>query len=164
MLNINIESINEKVIVKAEKVTKEKLPIFESYIQSTVKKLEQSISDANGRYVESHAYANPKPSQNWKVVKQNDDLLKEELLVWLKVGIKKVEIKGKKEIEVSASNLISVLNDLKEFVESCRDNPTSDYAKAFHGVAIEQAKPKSKSKNGNDFAYNSATDMYEEVK
>jgi hypothetical protein len=163
MLNINIESINEKVIVKANPVTKVKLPIFESYINATVKKLEQSISDANGRYVEGHAYANPKPSQNWKVVKTDDDLMKEKLLVWLKVGIKKVEIGGKKEIEVLASNLISVLETLKAAVESYLDNRESDDAKAFHQVAIAMAKPKAKSKKGNEFAYNPETDKYEEV-
>ena len=166
MLNINIESINEKVIVKAPKKENVKLPIFESYIAATIKKLTQSIDDANGRYVEGKSYKNPKPSLNWKVVKASDtdDLLKEELVVWLKVGIKKIEIGGKKEVKVSATNLVSVLEALKAEVESYLDNRESDNAKAFKAVAIDMAKPKGLSKDGNAFAYNSETDMYEEVK
>ena len=165
MLNINLNSIQENKIQPRKKVAKVKETVFAKYIQLTLDKLEQSISDANGRYVEGHAYANAKPSQNWKVVKNATSLQDEVVAVWLKVGIKKVAIDGDETIvKVPSSALIAVLEDLKVEIESYRDNPTSDNAKAFHQVAIEQAKPKSKlSKNGNEFTYNSEMDMYVEV-
>jgi len=170
MLKINLDVIQESQIEKKRKKDVIKEKVFAKYIRMTLEKLEQSISDANGRYVEGHAYANAKPSQNWKVVKQADEVINEQVAIWLKVGIKKVMIskdEDGKDCDVSkqpASKLIPVLESLKALIESYRDNPTSDDAKLFHQVAIEQAKPKSKlSKNGNEFTYNSEMDMYVEV-
>ena len=165
LMKLNLTSIQENKIQPRAKVAKLKETVFDKYIRMTLEKLETSISDANGRYVEEKAYANAKPSQNWKVVKTNTNLLDEVVAVWLKVGIKKVAIDGDETVvKVPASALIAVLEEFKAEIESYRDNPTSDDAKAFQQVAIEQAKPKSRlSKNGKAFTYNSETDMYEEV-
>ena len=84
----NIKTAQENAI-KRVIVKKVQEPIFDKYVRTTLEKIEQSISDANGRYNEGKAYAKAKPSQNWKVVNKTESLEQEEVRVWLKIGVKK---------------------------------------------------------------------------
>ena len=103
----NIKTAQDAAIVKADRVAAMPERIFPKYVALTLAKLEQSIADAQGRYELGQAYSQAKPSQNWKVVKaapEGASLSEEEVLVWLKIGIKKQEIaEGVKELRIPAS-------------------------------------------------------------
>ena len=57
----NIKTAQENAI-KRVIVKKVQEPIFDKYVRTTLEKIEQSISDANGRYTEGKAYAISKPA------------------------------------------------------------------------------------------------------
>ena len=143
----NIKTAQDAAIVKADRVAAMPERIFPKYVALTLAKLEQSIADAQGRYELGKAYSQAKPSQNWKVVKaapEGASLMEEEVLVWLKIGIKKQEIaEGAKELRIPASALIPTLEEMVALVKRIEANPESAEAKAFHAEAILQAKPKS---------------------
>ena len=67
-MSFTIQIAQDNQVVKAVKAPKVVLPILRSYAIAALEKIEQSISDAKGRYELGHAYADPKKSQNWKVI------------------------------------------------------------------------------------------------
>ena len=159
----SIQSAIAAEVQKPEAGSKEVERIFAKYARLTLEKLERSISDAQGRYELGQSYSNPKPSLNWRVVKQADEVLNEEVVVFLKVGISKVEIaEGKKELRVPATALIPALQEMKALIERIQADPESAEAKAFHAVAIEQAKPKSqpKAEGKSGWKYDAESDSY----
>lgn len=96
MKNFNFNQLSELAYVKpTSKAKDEQLPIFERAMKAARQKLQRSISDAEGRYVDGKAYGNAKPSLLWRVVKtdktvNNGDGLEAEVCrVNLKVGISK---------------------------------------------------------------------------
>jgi len=164
----NLNTAQEATIVPDAPKNKEIIKIFDKYIASTLQKVEQSISDANGRYVEGKSYAQAKPSQNWKVVGKADSVQEEEVKVWLKIGVRKQSLfttdNGGEvyETKIPSSRLIEVLTEMKTSLETIRDNPTSEAGKAFHQEAIDAAKPKSAPKDPtlNGWVYDAETDTY----
>jgi maltodextrin utilization protein YvdJ len=163
----NIKTAQENAI-KRVIVKKVQEPIFDKYVRTTLEKIEQSISDANGRYNEGKAYAKAKPSQNWKVVNKTESLEQEEVRVWLKIGVKKqglyLDDNGNEvfETKIPSSALLDTLNEFKQSVEFVRDNRDSDVAKEFWKEAIEAAKPKSapKTEGKTGWSYDEASDNY----
>ena len=162
----NIKSAQAAAIVKADRVAAMPERIFPKYVALTLAKLEQSIADAQGRYELGKAYAQAKPSQNWKVVKpapEGASLSEEEVLVWLKIGIKKQEIaEGAFELRIPASALIPTLEEMVALLKRIEANPESAEAKSFHAEAIQQAKPKSAPKEAgkSGWEYDPAIDGY----
>ena len=87
--------INEanEAIQKVARVAQAKETVFQGIQRKTLEKLDKSILEIEGRYGDdSRPYSDAKPSQNWKVVKQQDSIDTEEVYVWLKIGIRKQEI------------------------------------------------------------------------
>lgn len=150
-------------IVKPAAAKKANEGIFDRYVRITLDKLERSIEDAQGRYELGKSYSRPVPSQNWRVVKQveeGEDVLGEQVECFLKIGIKKMVVGENGETvlgPIAAADLIDCLLVWKNMVESVRDNPESDVAKAFHAEAIEQARPKT---NADQFCYFADKDRY----
>jgi hypothetical protein len=171
MANFGFDDLAEDAIQPQRRGSAEVEKIFDKYVRLTLEKIDQSISDAKGRYEESKAYTMAKPSQNWKVVKQAENLLDEELKIWLKIGIKKQGLyKNQNGVEVleakiKAKDLMKHLLSFKQSIEFVRDNRDTSIAREFHEVAIAQAKPKSKpaaSQNPGktDWQYDSESDSY----
>ena len=104
MAIFNFEQAQQNQIFRPERGDVVAENIFDKYVRLTLEKIEQSLSDAKGRYEEGEADASAKPSQNWKVVKKGDTLLNEEVKVWLKISVKKqglfVNDKGVEVLEV----------------------------------------------------------------
>lgn len=138
--------------------------IFDKYIRLTREKVAKSLSDAQGRYELGHAYKDPKPSQNWKVIKQAESVLEETVEMWMKVGIKKVSIttSGETEDRQPATALVGILQDWLDMLDAMSADPQSEAAMEFHKVAIEQAKPKTapKAEGMTGWVYDSKTDTY----
>lgn len=162
----NIKTAQDAAIVKADRVAAMPERIFPKYVALTLAKLEQSIADAQGRYELGQAYSQAKPSQNWKVVKpapEGASLSEEEVLVWLKIGIKKQEIaEDAKELRIPASALIPTLEEMVALIKRIEANPESAEAKSFHAEAIQQAKPKSdpSAEGKSGWEYDPALDGY----
>lgn len=162
----NLNTLNNNAIIKTPRVAKASETILQKYQRVTIEKIEKSLLEANGRYVEARAYSDPKPSQNWRVVTntKNEPILhkgEEQVAVWLKVGISKVALNenGDTEIVIPASVLPSALEEMKALVESATKG--SD----FHNQAIKEAKPKTlpredKHPGCNAWKYDSASDSY----
>jgi hypothetical protein len=155
MFNTN----DEKVIVTLKNVKTIDEKIFDKYKRMTLEKLETSISEGNGRYNQDsenyRPYSTAKPSLNWKVYNKADNIDDELLEIWLKVGIKKVAIgqtANGDEIFTKRYAPMDAIEELKGLREQVA-GLTRENGKAFWGVAIEQAKPKtkptSKDKEGN---------------
>jgi len=145
-MTFNFNTISENAIVAQPSTPKAEESIFEKYQRITLEKLDLSISDARGRYEQDNAYANPKPSQNWKVVKQNGEAgsLEETVLVWLKIGIKKAVIgpDGETETKIPASVLVAGLQEMRDAIAGYAEQRDSAEAQAFHAMAIESAMPR----------------------
>ena len=60
-------------------------------------------------------------------------------------------------VRSAAGDLIPALEFWKQMVESIKEDPSSDVAKAFHAEAIQQAAPKS---NADSFVYSAESDTY----
>ena len=159
-------TLAQNVIDTSRAAAAPKETIFEKYVRMTREKIEQSISDAQGRYELDQAYAQAKPSQNWKVVKEapaGAELTEEIVEVWLKIGIKKQEIvEGQTSARIKAVALIPTLNEFLALMERIESNPKSEEATSFHNEAIEAAKPKSNPKmEGKDgWEYDQTIDQY----
>ena len=138
--------------------------IFDKYIRMTSEKVAKSLSDAKGRYEQGHAYKDPKPSQNWKVVKQADSVSEEIVEMWMKIGIKKVAITedGQTEDRQQATAVVGILQDWLDMLEGMKADPQSEAAQEFHRIAIEQAKPKTlpKAEDKTGWKYDSKIDSY----
>ena len=166
IFNIKTAQQNQIVRVIKPKVIE---PIFDKVVRQTLAKLEQSISDANGRYTEGKAYAQAKPSKNWKVVTKNAESLDaENVEVWLKIGVKKASLFQDEQgndvfsVKIPSSKLLETLNEMKENIEFLRENRDSAESKAFWQEAIEAQKPKSapKTEGKTGWEYNSESDTY----
>ena len=105
--------------------------IFDKYIRLTTEKVAKSLSDAQGRYELGHAYKDPKPSQNWKVIKQADSVLEEIVEMWMKVGIKKVAIteSGETVDRQPATALVGILQEWLDMLEGMKADPQSEAAR-----------------------------------
>ena len=77
--------------------------IFAAFHELTIKSLEQSLMDARARYEQGEAVTDPGPSLNWAVTNQAvagedgsppsvEQLLQEEVVLWLNVGDERLEI------------------------------------------------------------------------
>ena len=158
-----IETIQSKRRVAALRAR-----LFNRVQEKTLEKLNKSLEDLEGRYELGKNYADPKPSQNWKVVKQGNTLDKDELEIWLKVGIIKTPInaKGELAVRVTPSNAKIYLTEMRDWVESLEENtPQSD---DFKATAIEASTPKSKpnqkkNPNTNDWEYDDDLGQYKAV-
>ncbi len=148
--------------------------IFAAFHELTIKSLEQSLVDARARYEQGVAVADPGPSLNWAVTNQAvagedgappslEQLLQEEVLLWLNVGDERLEIvPGSDHATIQASALITALQEMKGMVEAFSSDRTSDLATQFHEIAVAQAKPvnppEEEGKSG--WEYDPATDRY----
>ena len=158
----NIQSAQAAEVVR-EVRNAEVERIFPKYVRLTLEKLDRSISDAKGRYQEGKSYANAKPSMNWRVVKSADSVAEEEVVVFLKIGISKMEIApGKKELRIPASALVEVLEEMRSLIEGIKADPDSEQAQQFHEEAVKQAKPKSapKAEGMSGWEYDAESDSY----
>jgi hypothetical protein len=169
----------ENQIVREARVAKAKQGVFDRVIAQTLQKIESSLKDADGRYVQERPRSNAKrsPSQNWRVIREvseipNGTLSDEKVKVWLKIGIEKQAIAEDAEgnplteVELESTKLIETLQDFKAMIEGIRDNRDSDEAKAFHEIAKKAAKPKSLPKDPQftGWEYDSESDTYIAVK
>lgn len=167
--NFNLNALSANAIIKEPKTKKADETILQKYQRITIEKLEKSLLEAKGRYgvgVEAHAYKDPKPSQNWRVVTntKNEPILhngEEQVAVWLKVGISKVGLneKGDKEVVIPASVLPSALEEMIKLVKSATKDDD------FHKQARLEAKPKTKPREDkhpgcNAWKYDSKSDSY----
>lgn len=171
-MRLNIQSATSNAAVRTA-AEKEIVPIFDDYIAKTLKKLDKSISDAQGRYQSDGklTYKDAKPSQNWKVFGKSTSLADEKVRVWLKVGIKKVVLGDiyddngnlvKKDADIipvknAQENLIPVLEEMRSNIEYIRDNRDSEAAKEFWELAKASAKPRT---NGDDYKYDKKSDSW----
>lgn len=172
-MRLNIQSATSNAAVRTA-AEKEIVPIFDDYIAKTLKKLDKSISDAQGRYQSDGklTYKDAKPSQNWKVFGKKDVPLSEEKVrVWLKVGIKKVVLGDiyddngalvKKDADIipvknAQENLIPVLEEMRSNIEYIRDNRDSEAAQEFWELAKASAKPRT---NGEAYKYDKKSDTW----
>lgn len=163
---LNLKNLNKTAYTRpvAKKVEE---ALFDKYVRITLEKLDRSISDAKGRYVDGKAYGNAKPSQNWKVVKTDklidngESLASEVCRIWLKIGIRLVDIapaidrEGKVITDENgdvvmasftdqpSSELISTLELLRDSVVKINNERKSEEAKVFAQMAIDSGKPKS---------------------
>ena len=162
-MSIFTNPIASAAVIKKAPAKKKIARIFDKYVAITLDKLEISLSDARGRYEEGKAYARSKPSQNWRVVKaapKGESLLEERVECFLKIGIKKMVVGENGETvlgPIPAANLVPALEFWKQMVESIKEDPSSEVAKAFHEAAIEQARPKTKR---DEFVYSPESDSY----
>jgi phage tail sheath protein FI len=127
--------------------------IFAAFHELTIKSLEQSLIDARARYEQGEAVTDPGPSLNWAVTNQAvagedgsppslEQLLQEEVVLWLNVGDERLEIvPGSDHANIQASALINALQEMKGMVEAFSADRTSELATLFHQTAITQAKP-----------------------
>ncbi|MDG2461489.1 MAG: hypothetical protein P8M73_11470 [Luminiphilus sp.] len=148
--------------------------IFAAMHELTLKGLEQSLLDAEARYVRGEAAADPSPSMNWAVTNQAvaeggettpsmDNLLQEEVILWLSVGKEKLEIvPGSDHAVIPASALVGALQEMKAMVESFSGDRGSELATQFHEIAVDQARPKSPPEEGDksDWQYDAGLDRY----
>jgi hypothetical protein len=169
-----VQIARDNPVVKAVKAPKVVLPILRSYAIAALERIEQSISDAKGRYELGHAYADPKKSQNWKVIANaaqkvvgeisKNALRKETVCVWLNVGQSKFVI-GKnqegKEVDyfdlTSSAQLVPTLEQMKAMVEAVRDGAGLDAEMVYtlHSMAIARSIGPSRPKGEgvNTYAY-----------
>ena len=148
--------------------------IFAAVYGLTLKGLEQSLHDAEARYVRGEVAADPSPSMNWAVTNQAiaegeeatpsmDKLLQEEVVLWLSVGDEKLEIvPGSDHAVIQASALVGALQEMKTMVESFAADRSSDLATQFHEIAIKQAKPQiaPEEEGKSDWQYDAGLDRY----
>lgn len=163
----NIKSAQSAAIVKAPRVAKAPERIFPKYVAETLRKIQRSIEDAQGRYEQGFAHKNPTPSLLWKVVKaapEGADLLEERVSFKFTIGIRKQELNadGEKELILPASALIPALEELREMVKAIEASPESAEAKAFHEEAKLSGKPTRKPEDSGfaRWVYDSETDSY----
>ena len=171
---VNKTAVNA-IPVKVKKAKEALLPIFDRYIEKTLAKLDQSISDAQGRYELGFAYSESKPSENWKVIKGErkgekptpESLAKEECALWLKIGIRKQVIgeNGEKILQpIPSSQIVKSLQEFRALIESFKTmDRSSEGARAYWDEAILAAKPTALAKEGMEWAYNPVTDLYEQA-
>ena len=127
--------------------------IFAAFHELTMKSLEQSLLDARARYEQGQALTDPGPSLNWAVTNQAvasedgtspsiDQLLQEEVVLWLNVGDERLEIvPGSDHATIPASALINALQEMTGMVGAFPADRSSELATQFHEIAIAQAKP-----------------------
>ena len=162
-MSIFTNPIASAAVIKKAPAKKKIARIFDKYVALTLEKLERSLSDAQGRYEEGRAYSSPVPSQNWRVRKaapKGASLLEEKVECFLKIGIKKMVVGENGETvlgPIPAANLVPALEFWKQMVESIKEDPSSEAAKAFHAEAIEQARPKT---NAGNYVYSTESDSY----
>ena len=140
---------SENALVKAPAKAKVFVTSFETQKANLLARLEQSLSDAKGRYVEGKAYTNPKKSPNWKVVKQDADrnLENDVVEVYLQVGRRLVESQGKDGVfgvkhKLPSTLLVAWLEEQLATLRPLTDDG-SDGAEWFKAHAKDASKPTS---------------------
>ena len=138
---------SENAIVKAPKKAKVFVTSFETQKAHLLARLEQSLSDAKGRYVEGKSYSQAKPSKNWRVTKEADRLEDEVVTVYLQVGKRLVESQGRDGLatkhKLPSTMLIAWLEEQLENVRSLTDDG-SELANWFKAHAKDASEPTSK--------------------
>jgi len=139
---------SENALVKAPKKAKVFVTSFETQKAHLLARLEQSLSDAKGRYVEGKSYSQAKPSKNWRVTKEADRLEDEVVTVYLQVGKRLVESQGRDGSAGTKHKLPSTLLVawLEEQLENVRSltNDGSELAVWFREHAKDASQPTSK--------------------
>ena len=137
----------ERGLVKPEPTKKVVLTSFETQKAHLLERLDQSLSDAKGRYVEGKSYAQPKPSKNWRVTKEADRLEDEVVTVYLQVGKRLVESAGPEGVDkkhkLKSADLVPWLEEQLENVLSLTDDG-SELAVWFKKHAKDASQPTSK--------------------
>ena len=150
----------ERGLVKPERTKKAVVTCFYRQKANLLKRLEQSLSDAKGRYVEGKSYSQPKPSENWRVTKEADCLENEVVTVFLQVGKRLVESAGPKGVgkkhELASADLVDWLEEQLENVRSL-ENDGSELSEWFREHAKDASKPPSKSFVGD---YDKKVDLW----
>ena len=140
---------SERGLVKPKPAEKVVLTSFETQKGHLLARLEKSLSDAKGRYEEGKAYRDPKKSENWRVVKQDEDrnLENDVVLVYLQVGKPQVESQGPegvgKKHKLKSADLVPWLEEQLENVRSLTDDG-SELAVWFRKHAKDASQPTSK--------------------
>ena len=139
---------SENALVKPAPKAKVFVTSFETQKAHLLARLEQSLSDAKGRYVEGKSYSQAKPSKNWRVTKEADRLEDEVVTVYLQVGKRLVESQGRdsaagKKHKLPSTLLVAWLEEQLENVRSLT-NDGSELAEWFRLNAKDASKPTSK--------------------
>ena len=85
---------SERGLTKLPRSPRFSLTSFETQKGHLLARLEQSLADAKGRYVEGKSYSQAKPSKNWRVTKEADRSEDEVVTVYLQVGKRLVDSAG----------------------------------------------------------------------
>lgn len=139
---------SENALVKAPKKAKVFVTSFETQKAHLLARLEQSLSDAKGRYVEGKSYSQAKPSKNWRVTKEADRLEDEVVTVYLQVGKRLVESQGRDgsagtKHKLPSTLLVAWLEEQLENVRSLTDDGSA-VAEWFKAHAKDASQPTSK--------------------
>ena len=137
---------SERGLVKPEPAKKVVLTSFETQKGHLLTRLEQSLADAKGRYVEGKSYSQAKPSKNWRVTKEADSLEDEVVTVYLQVGKRLVDSAGPegvgKKHKLKSADLVPWLEEQLENVGSLT-NDGSELAEWFRLHAKDASEPTS---------------------
>ena len=151
-----------ETIQSTKRVAAQKARLFNRVKANTLSKLNKSLDDLEGRYELGKNYADPKPSQNWKVVRKGQTLEQDVLEIWLKVGIMKAPInaEGALAVRVTPSNAKAYLTEIRDWIDTLEEN--TPQSEDFKAKAIEASVPKSKpnqKKNPNTNAWEYDDDL-----
>ena len=178
-----VEAVQKAKAVRVPGAKKEGVKCFDKVKASTLNKLDISIMEFVGRYGEEAVpYANPKPSKNWKVVKevegrkQDDEgnyiespesfaervRLGEEVSLWLKVGISLVPIDENGKTHKRFNDLSGALEWLRQqrALIASVERSESGFGRYFWDLAIKESKPKT---GKVAMKYNPENDLYEAI-
>lgn len=163
-------------------------PIFTAYKKAALAKIDKSIKEAKGRYegADNGPRQDPTPSQNWRVKKKLPHKIvnglavadgDEDVMMFVKVGITKIEInpngeteKQREEVGVKGRILVERLEAVRNWIDSLEKADGGD-GDAFWELAIDEARPKTfpltlEAINAglNTWAYDGNADQYFPVK
>lgn len=138
---------SQHALVKPVPKAKVFVTSFETQKAHLLERLDQSLSDAKGRYAEGKSYSQAKPSKNWRVTKEADRLEDEVVTVYLQVGKRLVESQGSASTvgtkhKLPSTQVVAWLEEQVENVLSLTDDG-SDVAKWFREHAKAASKPTS---------------------
>ena len=139
---------SQNALVKPAPAVKVFVTSFETQKAHLLERLDQSLSDAKGRYAEGKSYSQAKPSKNWRVTKEADRLEDEVVTVFLQVGRRLVESQGRDgasgvKHKLPSTLLVAWLEEQLENVLSLSDDG-SEVAEWFKAHAKAASKPTSK--------------------
>ena len=166
MFTSNVAQTHE--VKKPEPVAKERLSCFDTQLAKLQARLEQSLSDARGRYNEDgsktdRSYGKSKPSKNWRVVNKvykADE--QEQVEVFLQVGKPLVEVNGKLRTRLPAVQLVPWLEEQLANVETLKTaDRSSGVGEWFKLLAKAASKPTT---DKSVWEYDEGTDLWNKVR